>query len=152
VRKAIGLATVTTTLKQFLGETPESKTPVVQVLVVQSTGTRLGGTTDTRYMDWVERPGEDHIFGKTNGKSRIVGGEVVDGKARPVLEVQIRSSDPNVEKFLRGEIDAELKPCDGFIVEKSTKEYPGVNGENGVWMHVVIENPSSGWLAEQVCL
>jgi len=150
VRKGIALATVTMTLKQFLGATPETSTPIVQIDVGQSTGTGLGSTSDTRYMDWAARPAEDHIFGKTNGKSRFVGGGESDGKSRPVLEIQTQVNDPNIGKFLRGEIGPDLKPTEGFLVEKSEKEYPGINVENGVWIHVVIENQDGKWLAEQV--
>lgn len=150
MRKAVGLATVTTTLKQFIGATPETSSPVVQIDVTQATGTGLGGTTDTRYMDWEGRPAEDHIFGKTTGKSRFVGGQQVDGKLRPAVEVQAKVEDPNIAKFLRGEIGPDLQPTEGFLVEKSQKEYPGVNGEDGLWVQVAVESRDGKWLAEQV--
>ena len=144
------MATVTMTLKHFLGATLETSAPIVQIEIGESTGTGIGATADTKYMDWEARPAEDHIFGKTNGKSRIVGGEEVDGNFRPVLDIQTKAEDSNVAKFLRGEIGADLNPGEGFLVEKPAKEYPGVNGENGIWIHAVAESPSSGWLAEQV--
>lgn len=152
VRKAIGLATITMTIKQFFGKTPETSAPTVEIEIGQSSGTRLGGTSDTRYMDWAERPGEDHIFGKTNAKSRFVSGAQSEGKFRPVLEVQTKVNDPNVGKFLRGEIGTDLKPTEGFLVEKGEKEYPGVDAENGVWAHIVVENQDGKWMAEQVCI
>ena len=146
----MGLATVTTTLKQFLGATPETSAPIVQIDVTQATGTGLGGTSDVRYMDWEGRAAEDHIFGKTTGKSRFVGGQEVDGKTRPAVEIQTKIEDPNVAKFLRGEIGPDLQPTEGFLVEKSEKEYPGAKGENGLWIQVVVENREGKWLAEQV--
>lgn len=137
-------------MKQFVGANPTTSASTVQIDITQSTGTGLGGTADSRYLDWSEIPGEDHIFGKVIAQSRFVGGKVSEGKERPDLEVQTKVDDPNVGKFLRGEIGEDLKPCEGFLVEKAQKEALGVNGESGLWTHVLTRSQDGKWLAEQV--
>jgi hypothetical protein len=153
MRKAINLATVTMKIKQFLGTNPRTSAQTVEIAIGQSTGTGIGSTQDSRYLDWSENPGEDHIFGKTIAQARFVGGSQQsspDGKARPDVEVQTKIDDSNIGKFLRGEIGEDLKPCEGFLVEKAQKEYPGMNADAGLWAHVVIRSQESKWLAEQV--
>jgi hypothetical protein len=80
-----------------------------------------------------------------------VPGAASEGKSRPELEIQTTIEDPNIAKFLRGEIDEDGKPCEGFLVEVPKKDVLGLNGQEGLWTHVVIRSQDSKWTAEQVC-
>ena len=151
MRKAIGLATVTIKLTQAPGTNPSTSAPRIEITVLQSTGTSLGATTDKLYLDWSELKRDDHIFGKTFAHARFVpGAPSSDGKTRPDLNVQTKVDDPNIAKFLRGEIGEDLKPCEGFLVEVPKKEIPGVNGQAGLWTQVLIRSQDGKWTAEQV--
>ena len=65
MRKAIGLATVTLTVKQYTDEAG-----VVHIDISQR-ATGISGTTELRTLDWVAREHSDHIFGKVSGRSRF---------------------------------------------------------------------------------
>jgi hypothetical protein len=150
VRKAIGLATVTLKLTQVSGISPSTSNPTIEITVLQSTGTSLGATTDKLYLDWTVLAREDHIFGKTTAQARFVLGAASEGKSRPQLEIQTTIEDANIAKFLKGEIDEDGEPCEGFLVEVPKKDVLGVNGQQGLWTHVVIKSQDSKWTAEQV--
>lgn len=150
MRKAVGLANITMVIKQSPGVSPGTSTPTVQLEIGQATSSGIGGMQITRYLDWIEYAANDSLFGKTIGKARFVGGEQINGKARPGLDIQTRVDDENIAKFLTGEIGLDLKPCEGFFVEKALKEYPDVNGQEGLWVHLVLRSEDSTWLAEQV--
>jgi len=67
LRKAIGLATVTLTMRHFT----DPDTGCERIDIKQS-ATGLQGTVQTRILDWAPRPHEDYIFGKVEGKTRRV--------------------------------------------------------------------------------
>ncbi|KAF4210925.1 hypothetical protein CNMCM5878_003423 [Aspergillus fumigatiaffinis] len=150
VRKAIGMTEVTVKIKQFEGASPTTGNTISQMAISQSTNVNLGGTNESRYLDWHEYPQEDHIFGKTIVQSRFIGN--ADGGAKPVPSVGTRTetSDPNVNKYLRGEIDEKGTPQDGFLVEKPQAAEPLEGGKDGLWIQVVIRNQEGKWVAEQV--
>ena len=88
-------------------------------------------------------------------QARFVGGtqSSTAGREVPDLELQTKLDDANIGKFLRGEVTDELKPsAEGFLVEKAQKEYPGVNGDAGLWVHLVVRSAEGKWMAEQVRL
>lgn len=66
-RKAIGLATITLHIKQYVDESGLSHIDIEQV----ATG-GIKGTSEHRLLDWTAREHEDHIFGKLQGKNRWV--------------------------------------------------------------------------------
>src|SRR5690349_19741728 len=96
---------VTVKIKHFEAPSPTTGNTISQIAISQSTNVNLGGTSETRYLDWQEYPQEDHIFGKTVVQSRFIGNS--DGVANPVPSVGTRTEtdDPNVNKYLRGEIN-----------------------------------------------
>lgn len=151
MRKTIGLATVTTKIKQFPKTDPRTATQTIEIAITQSTG--IASTQESRYLDWSENPGEDRMFGKTITQAKFVAGSqqsFSNGKIRPDIELQTKIDNVNIGKFLRGEIGDDLKPCEGFLVETAQKQYPGVNGDAGLWVHVVMRSQESKWLSEQV--
>ncbi|KAH8701810.1 hypothetical protein BGW36DRAFT_355963 [Talaromyces proteolyticus] len=151
VRKGIKLATVTIKLKQFVGKNPQGDNEVLQLTIGQSTGTGLGSTTENRLFDGTETSHEDHIFGKTLTTSKLIGGSASsDGKIRPTIDIQTQIKDPEVAKFLRGEITDDLKLSEGYLVEGAQTEHGKAVGQEGVWAHVIVKNNEGKWLAEQV--
>lgn len=154
VRKAIGMADITVKIKHSLGTNPQTGLSVPQLDINQSTSmnTHLGGTNEHRYLDWSENPQEDHIFGRTIVQARLIGDEASpEEKARPYLDVHATMDHSDIKKFLRGEIDENLQPCEGFIVEPPQGAHPGVQGGRaGLWVNVVIRDQDAKWVAEQV--
>ncbi|PCG88482.1 Hypothetical protein PENO1_110020 [Penicillium occitanis (nom. inval.)] len=150
VRKAIGMTEVTVKIKHFEAPSPTTGNTISQIAISQSTNVNLGGTSETRYLDWQEYPQEDHIFGKTVVQSRFIGNS--DGVANPVPSVGTRTEtdDPNVNKYLRGKIDEKGASHDGFLVEKAQAIEPLEGGKDGLWIHVVIRSQEQKWIAEQI--
>ncbi|GFF93500.1 hypothetical protein IFM53868_07210 [Aspergillus udagawae] len=136
-------------MRQFEGSSPHTGNAVGQIAISQSTNANLGGTTESRYLDWLEYPQEDHIFGKTVVQSRFIGNST---QARPVPCVETRAEikDPNIGKFLRAEIDENCMPYDGFLVEKAQATEPHEGRTDGLWIQVVIRSQEPKWIAEQV--
>lgn len=151
MRKAIGMTEVTVKMRQFEGPSPSTGDTIHQIAISQAANVNLGGTTEHRYLDWQEYPQEDHIFGKTIVQSRFIG-STTNQTGRPVPCVQTRTeiNDPNIEKFLRAEIDEACMPYDGFLVEKAQATEPLEGGKDGLWMEVVIRSQEPKWIAEQV--
>ncbi|OKP14225.1 hypothetical protein PENSUB_77 [Penicillium subrubescens] len=149
VRKAIGMTEVTMKMKQFEGSSPGTGSAVTQIAISQTANVNLGGTSESRYLDWQEYPQEDHIFGKTVVQSRFIGNSNQAAKSVPCVHIRTEINDPEVLKFLRGEIDESYAPCDGFLVEKSQATEPLEGGEDGLWIHVVIRSHEPKWIAEQ---
>ncbi|KXJ84894.1 hypothetical protein Micbo1qcDRAFT_186843 [Microdochium bolleyi] len=150
VRRAIGLAEVTVKKHQFVSNHPGTSTPRVQIAIVQTTSTGMGGTLDNRYLDWSENHQEDRLFGNTKVQTRFIGGSSSDGMVLPDLELQTPIDDPNILKFLRGEIGDNLEPSEGYLVEAPKGVFPGVVNEEGLWIHVFIRNQTGLWRVEQV--
>ncbi|PCG89368.1 Hypothetical protein PENO1_104430 [Penicillium occitanis (nom. inval.)] len=150
VRKAIGMTEVTVKIKHFEAPSPTTGSTINQIAISQSTNVNLGGTNETRYLDWQEYPQEDHIFGKTIVQSRFIGNS--NGVANPVPSVETRTEtrDPNVTKYLRAEIDENCMPHDGFLVEKPLAFEALEGGKDGLWIQVVIRSQEPKWIAEQV--
>ncbi|KAH7146187.1 hypothetical protein EDB81DRAFT_883610 [Dactylonectria macrodidyma] len=150
IRKTISMTEVTVKMKHLLGTSPPTGAPVPQIAIEQSTS--MSRTSENRFLDWSENPQEDPIFGKNVVQSRLIGNDTSSGdRARPLVEVQAAIDDANIGKFLRGEIDENLQPCDGFLVEPPKKEHSQLKGGNeGVWLNVVIRNQDSKTVAEQV--
>ncbi|KAL7276179.1 hypothetical protein RUND412_000830 [Rhizina undulata] len=73
MRKAIQLATITLHVKHYKDDAGVEHIDIDQTL----TG-GVKGTTELRELDWTDRDHEDHIFGKTIGKSRRINVEEVE--------------------------------------------------------------------------
>lgn len=147
-RKAISLATLTLSVSQYKDDSQIGHIDIDQTI----TG-GIKGTTERRTADWNGREHKDHIFGTVEGKSRFLrGSKGADGVVRPDLDMQTSIEDPQVRKFLVGELLADGSETDGFIVEE------GIGGEygegEGLWFQswVVNLDPGYEWTAEQVCL
>ena len=67
LRKAIALATVTLTIKQYTSDDGLTHIDIEQ----RATG-GISGTTENRTLDWEYRDHKDGIFGEVKGKSRWV--------------------------------------------------------------------------------
>lgn len=154
IRKTISMTEVTVEMKHFLGINIQTGASVPQITITQSTNmnVNMSGTTENRFLDWSENPQEDHIFGKTVVQSRFIGGQTSsDGISRPCVDVQTSVDDPDIAKFLRGEVDENLQSCSGFLVEPPLKEHHHLKeGHAGVWLNIVIRSQDSKWMAEQV--
>lgn len=79
------------------------------------------------------------------------------GSVRPVFEVQIKSPDTDVKRFLRGEITPDegrsFTPLGGFLVEEPQSDLGQNQGHNqgpGLWVHTFERSVKSDWESEQV--
>ncbi|KAF8469666.1 hypothetical protein BDZ91DRAFT_720671 [Kalaharituber pfeilii] len=78
LRRGIGMATITLTIKHFA----DPDTSAERIIVNQSLS-GLNGTVEERTLDWAERPREDYVFGKVIGKTRRINlSEIPDEKLK----------------------------------------------------------------------
>jgi hypothetical protein len=116
MRKAIAWATVTLSIKQYVDDTN-----LTHIDTDQTATGGIKGTQELRQLDWIERPHDDHIFGKLVGKSRWIA------TGTPEYEA--------LQAFMR----------EGWLEEG---EQGGPNGESHV--HSWVVNEEKGWTAEQI--
>ncbi|MCJ1481023.1 hypothetical protein MMC06_001179 [Schaereria dolodes] len=64
LRKAIGLATITLNIKEYVED------GVTHIDISQTATGGIKGTTELRTLDWAFREHKDGIFGEVKGKSR----------------------------------------------------------------------------------
>ncbi|KAK2768566.1 hypothetical protein FQN54_000422 [Arachnomyces sp. PD_36] len=159
-RKAIGLATITLAVTEEDKPTEEDPNgpPITHVTIGQTATGGIPGTTESRILDFVERPHTDHIFGSVKGRTRWCrGAKAEDGKIRPNPEILSKvgneAEDVAVSKFLRGETLADGSETEGFLVEKvagvlATEE--GTDADNGIFLQSYVESIDNGWTAEQI--
>ncbi|KAJ5659692.1 hypothetical protein N7507_006143 [Penicillium longicatenatum] len=149
LRKALPYATVTLHVKEYA----DSENPLVYHIDIDQIITGgITGTKESRTLDWEERSHVDTIFGTVHGRSRMFrGAKGDDGKTRPALDVQSKVGEPEadakVQKFLRGEIQLDGSPSEGFVVDDEGTEFG--EGE-GLWVQSYVVNQEVGWTAEQV--
>ncbi|KAL3450230.1 hypothetical protein BJX65DRAFT_305682 [Aspergillus insuetus] len=149
VRKAIGMSSVVLDIKQTEETGATTKQPVTYLEISQTSSTGLPGTTEKRWFDWEPRNQEDHIFGKCVAQARWVAGIKSDsGRAKPDLEVQTTLvQDPNIGRFLSGEVNGDLSRSEGFLIESPDDE---VREEDKQWVQLFIRSVDGNWTAEQV--
>lgn len=100
-------------------------------------------------MDWKTSDHEDYFFGKVQAQSEFVHGIIdADGIVRPGFELQTDNANAEITKYLRGEIEADGRKSEGFIVE----DWSGMSEGPGLWVHTFERNVKSGWTAEQVSI
>ncbi|KAI0906905.1 hypothetical protein F4823DRAFT_605282 [Ustulina deusta] len=82
LRKAIGAATVSITVKHYVDETGTT------TIEIDQSASGLAGTKETRRLDWTAREHKDFIFGRVDGRSKLVSAAELaaligpDGEAR----------------------------------------------------------------------
>jgi len=103
-RKAIGLATITLHVKQYVDEKGHTHVDIEQT----ATG-GIKGTTELREFDWQERSHTDHIFGALKGRSRWLGLDIVEDPFLKDgwLEGEEEASGPEGEKHMESYVVAE---------------------------------------------
>jgi hypothetical protein len=116
MRKAIAWATITLAIKQYSDDAG-----ITHIDTDQTATGGIKGTQEMRQLDWIERPHDDHIFGKLKAKNRWVA------TGSPEYEA--------VNQFMR----------EGWLEDG---EQAGPNGETHVQNWVV--NEEKGWTAEQI--
>jgi hypothetical protein len=87
LRKALGVATVTQSLRQNFTTGQDGKT-VAQITIDQFVTGGLKGTTENRILDWQYRGHSDWLFGTLQGKSRYTTLKTIveDNKGKGVVE------------------------------------------------------------------
>lgn len=156
MRKAISVATITLEITTSIVPNLDdpAKAPVTRIVVNQ---TATGGikSVEKRTTDWRERPHTDRIFGSIEGQSRLVRGSASGSgeKVRPTLDVQTVPKEDKIVQFLRGEIDLDGNPDEGFLVDENIEDKDGLSyGEGeGLWLQSWVKTKEEGWTAEQVC-
>ncbi|KAJ5164382.1 uncharacterized protein N7500_006212 [Penicillium coprophilum] len=143
LRKAFKFATIYIQVTQY--ETPSETTqPSTNIDFLQTATAGLAETKEERVLDWKISDHEDYFFGQVHAQSELVHGVTdTDGIARPGFELKTANANREIEKYLRGEVEADGRKSGGFIVEDSM-------AEGGLWVHTFERNDKSGWTAEQI--
>ncbi|PGH28361.1 hypothetical protein GX50_08903 [[Emmonsia] crescens] len=140
-RKAIGLATLTLKITQ-----KKNDAGTVEINIDQLLTGGVKGTTEHRFLDWSEKPHQDHIFGSVIGQSRFLkAGEAgADGKRRPNVDVQTKTGDEAedaaIAKLLMGEMLANGDLTEGFEVDEANEDF----------LQSWVRNQEAGWTGEQI--
>ena len=119
-RKAIGLATVVLTVKEY------TKDNVIHIDITQ-VASGLSTTQEDRILNWTETPHNDKIFGKVRGKSRMFKKEDFS-MAGP--------GGPDDSTFLQGLKLKDMKTDTAFLDDEHVQSY--------------VESVDGGWTAEQI--
>ncbi|KAJ9492899.1 hypothetical protein VN97_g375 [Penicillium thymicola] len=147
LRKAFSLATISIQITQYQTQTSETSQPSTNIDFNQTATAGLAATKEERVLDWKISDHEDYFFGKVQGQSEFVHGVIdADGIVRPGFELQTDNANAEIKKYLRGEIEADGKKSEGFIVE----DWSGMSEGPGLWVHTFEMNVKSGWTAEQI--
>ncbi|KAI1428136.1 hypothetical protein F5Y12DRAFT_733794 [Xylaria sp. FL1777] len=131
LRKAIGAATVTIVVKEYT-EADASGTPTLHIDIEQ-TASGLSGTKEQRALDWVSREHKDFVFGRVDGRSRMVSG----------AELAALVAAPDGEARRARWVDSDFLALDWL--SEGGEEGEGGSGEV-VLNHVVADG---GWFATQ---
>ncbi|KAJ5513306.1 hypothetical protein N7463_002858 [Penicillium fimorum] len=144
IRKAFKFATIYIQITQY--QTPSETTqPSTNIDFLQTATAGLAATREERVLDWKISDHEDYFFGGVQARSEFVHGVTdAEGIVRPGFELQTTNGNAEIEKYLRGEIEADGRKSGGFIVKDCSKN------EGGVWVHTFERNVKSGWTAEQI--
>lgn len=142
-RKAISLATVYLSVKQYTDDAGHTHIDIIQT----ATG-GIKGTTELRELDWVEREHEDHLFGKLKGKSRWITLEDVDEPFNKEgwLEGDEESSGPNGEKHIQSFVNNEEK---GWTANQ-TWGFAIIDGQRYYVRRVVVKKGDEALMARLV--
>ncbi|KAJ5760834.1 hypothetical protein N7520_007990 [Penicillium odoratum] len=150
LRKAAALAVVTLHISISSPSASQSDTASPQkshISVIQVPTAGLGGTSETRILDWDERTQlKDFIFGNRQSRNRFVTGKAgVDGRILPDLVPETKIDNEVIGQMLRGEIPPEGDDGSGFLVEGHDE------AENaGLWIHSFDCQSDGAWTMEQV--
>ena len=119
-RKAIGLATVVLTVKEY------TKDSLIHIDITQ-VASGLSTTQEDRVLNWTEVPHNDKIFGQVRGKSRLF--KASDFKmAGP--------GGPDDSTFLQAKKLKDMKTDSSFLDDEHVQSY--------------VESVKGGWTAEQI--
>ncbi|PBP16157.1 hypothetical protein BUE80_DR013039 [Diplocarpon rosae] len=105
-RKAIGLATVTLHVKQYVDESS-----ITHVDIEQTATGGMKGTTELRILDWTDRSHNDYVFGNVTGKNRWSSLQDIDDAFLKDgwLEGEEEVAGPNREKHIESWVKNEEK-------------------------------------------
>lgn len=113
-------------------------TPVIDISQHITGG--IKGSSEHRILDNKPHPHKDNIFGNVDSSNGLLNAK--DGKPdfTPTVSVGDAKKDGFIASFLRGEIGADGKPCEGYLTADG----------NDVFMHNLARSTDSTWVAEQV--
>ncbi|KAG9243071.1 hypothetical protein BJ878DRAFT_136202 [Calycina marina] len=102
-RKAIGLATVTLHVTQYITE------GITHIDIKQTATGGIEGTTELRELDWVQRTHNDHIFGEVTGRSRWATLESIEDAylKEGWLDGEEEKKGPNGELLVENYVEAK---------------------------------------------
>ncbi|KAA6416016.1 MAG: hypothetical protein FRX48_00735 [Lasallia pustulata] len=95
LRKAIALATVTLTIKQYV-----SADGLTHIDIEQRATGGISGTTEKRTLDWAYRDHKDGIFGAVKGKSRWVKLADVEDDNEFLKKGWLEEGDEHVQSYV----------------------------------------------------
>ncbi|KAI0818304.1 hypothetical protein GGR55DRAFT_674138 [Xylaria sp. FL0064] len=129
LRKGIGAATITISVKQYVDA--ETGTPTIEI---DQSASGLSSTKEMRKLDWTAREHKDFVFGRVEGKSKYISSAELTA---------LVSADGEARK--EGWADSDFLALD-WLPENPGE---GEGGEGGLFVlnHVVAD---AGWRATQV--
>lgn len=139
-RKAIGLATVTLHVKQFVGlpkEPNNSKEPTFTNIDIEQTDTGgLKGTSEHRCLDMEWREHSDWLFGNCRGQSNWVSAEEIDDAhlAKDWLEGPAEATGPDGKSHILSFVEN----LDSGWTAKQIWGFQDVNGERRYVRNIVV--------------
>jgi hypothetical protein len=102
----------------------------------------IPGSTEERYMDWVERERSNHIYGDTQSRSRLIKGvRDAEGAVRPDVEIQSKPGNDAIEEEVKKFLSAG-------VPHLGSQENDDLSD---LYIHDFGRNEKAGWTAEQVC-
>ncbi|KAJ5417944.1 uncharacterized protein N7487_001494 [Penicillium crustosum] len=148
IRKAFGFATIYIQITQYQTQTSETSQLSTNIDFNQTATAGLAATKEERVLDWKISDHEDHFFGKVLAQSKFVHGVIdADEIVRPGFELLTDNANAEIRRYLRGEVEADGRKSEGFIVE----DWGGMSEEGpGLWVHTFERNVKAGWTAEQI--
>lgn len=128
IRKAIGLATLTLTVKQYVDDKGDTHIDIDQT----ATG-GIKGTSEHRTLNWGELEHTDHIFGTVKGRSRYVPlSEVTDDFLKKGWLPEMSEGDAKM-------IQSYVESVGGGWTADQIWGFEEVNGERRYTRHALVK-------------
>ncbi|KAL2843562.1 hypothetical protein BJX68DRAFT_154849 [Aspergillus pseudodeflectus] len=140
-RKGIGAASQTLHFTSAVETPPSSSETTVHITMRQTLTGGIPGSTEERYMDWVERERSNHIYGDTQSRSRLIKGvRDAEGAVRPDVEIQSKPGNDAIEEEVKKFLSAG-------VPHLGSQENDDLSD---LYIHDFGRNEKAGWTAEQI--
>ncbi|KAI0428971.1 hypothetical protein F5Y09DRAFT_311669 [Xylaria sp. FL1042] len=133
LRKGIGAATITITVKQYVDSSTSTGTTTIEI---DQSASGLSSTKEMRRLDWTAREHKDFVFGRVDGRSKYISAAELAALVAPEGEAR-----------KQGWVDSDFLALDWLPEGGEGGEGEGDGGASYVLNHV---DADGGWCATQV--